>query len=129
MTLPIFSSIMGSVKIVIKVLVVIGCVIGIVTSLLGLLDAQSKAAFTDAEVTRVKIWETGKLSAFIVGALIFGLIASGKQSGRQVMVIFGVLLIGCGVFVMLMKSYIPGVIFASGGLISGVGAIVSKDIE
>ena len=45
LTLPTFSSIIGSVKIVIKVLVVNG----IVTSLLGLLDAQPKGAFTDAE--------------------------------------------------------------------------------
>ena len=106
---------------------VIGGAIGLITSLLGIVDARSKVAFTDADQLRVLRTNMLVLLVMTVAAITFGFIASSKRSGQPAMVIFGVLMIACGVFTFIFDSYFPGVVFAAGGLVSSLGALFSKD--
>ncbi len=114
-------------KTLVKVLVIVGVVIGSVMIILGLLDASAKAGFTDAEDTRANVVNMILLLAVMVGALVFALIGTAKRANKALMIIFGILLIPCGVLSILMKSYMPGSFFIVGGLIASVGALFSNE--
>ena len=113
-------------KTLVKALVIVGAVIGIVITALGLLDAISKSAFTDSEQTRSRVVDAIKILAVSGAALAFGLVATSKRSSRTTMIVFGALLVPCGILAILLKSYVSGPFFAVGGLIASLGAAFSR---
>ena len=114
-------------KIAVKLLVILGAVIGIVTGLGSLMDTRSRVVFSDPDGLRQMNISMILLLTFSAAAVVFGFIAAGKKSNRIAMVIFGLLIVGCGAGVILQGSYFPGGIFVVGGLVSSLGALLSKD--
>lgn len=122
-------------KTAIKVLVIIGVIIGIVWSFFGFfgsgvlmsfektfsgLEAEKEAKYTDAAVRSVFA-----LILIIVG-LVFGIIASKKATGKITTIIMGVLLGACGITATILYSYIAGPIYALCGLLAIIAGLVQK---
>ena len=104
-----------------------GAIIGIIMGLMGILDARSRVVFTDADALRQMYLNLITMLAVSVAAMVFGLIASGKKSGRIMLIIFGLMVVACGVVVIWLKSYFAGGLFLVGGLVSSLGALFPKD--
>ncbi|MFW6139216.1 MAG: hypothetical protein ACOC7U_08585 [Spirochaetota bacterium] len=62
----------------------------------------------------------------IITGLVFGIIASAKESIKVVILIMGVLLIGCGVLATVWNSYVSGPIYVLAGLLAVIAGLVMK---
>ena len=119
-------------KTIIKILVISSAIVGTVIGFLDILDVSSKTAFTAADNLSVYRWGMVKLFALIAGGLVCGLASARKKSNRMTMVILGIPILICGILILLTKTqtseaiFLPGAVFIAGGLISSVGAVISK---
>jgi hypothetical protein len=123
-------------KTAIKILVIIGVIIGIIWSLFGFFGAgvflgiEKGLTGEIAQERQSKYEDVGVRSAFalmvIIVGLVFGIIASVKTSGKTTTIVMGVLLGGSGVIATILYSYVAGPIYSLGGLLAIIAGLVQK---
>ena len=123
-------------KTAIKVLVIIGVIIGIIWSFLGFFGAAffmgmeegltgSIETEKEAKYTDVAVKSAFALMAIIIG-LVFAIIASKKATGKITTIVMGVLLGGCGIGATVLYSYVAGPIYVLCGLMAVIAGLVQK---
>ena len=123
-------------KTAIKVLVIIGVIIGIIWSFLGFFGSAVFSVMEEGltgEISpdkAVKYENVGVKSAFalvaIILGLVFGIIASGKTAGKGTTIVMGILLGGSGLIATILYSYVAGPIYILGGLLAIIAGLVQK---
>jgi len=123
-------------KTAIKVLVIIGVIIGIIWSFVGFFGAGAFLGIEKgltgevSEEKQSKYENVGVRSAFalmaIIVGLVFGIIASVKTSGKVTMIVMGVLLGGSGIIATILYSYVAGPIYILGGFLAIIAGLVQK---
>ena len=108
-------------KTAIKVLVILGVIIGIIWSFFGFFGS-ALLSYEDLGVKSVFA-----LVAIILG-LVFGIIASGKTAGKGTTIVMGVLLGGSGLIATILYSYVAGPIYILGGFLAIIAGLVQKQI-
>ncbi len=115
-------------KTAIKVLVIIGIIIGIIWSFLGFFGSAIFAVIDqdkEAKYENVGVKSALALVAIILG-LVFGIIASGKTAGKGTTIVMGVLLGGSGLIATILYSYVAGPIYILGGFLAIIAGLVQK---
>ena len=123
-------------KTAIKVLVLLGVIIGIIWSFLGFFGSAFFAGMEEgltgeiAPGKEAKYVNVGVKSAFalvaIILGLVFGIIASGKTVGKGTTIVMGVLLGGSGIIATILYSFVAGPIYILGGFLAIIAGLVQK---
>ncbi len=123
-------------KTAIKVLVIIGVIIGIIWSFLGFFGSAFFSVWEEGLTGEIspdraaKYENVGVKSAFalvaIILGLVFGIIASGKTAGKGTTIVMGILLGGSGLIATILYSYVAGPIYILGGLLAIIAGLVQK---
>lgn len=127
----------------IKILTIIGGVVGIIWSIVqfftllfgGAIVAATKDTIGSGGGRQVMesaksgmLASIGSIIAVIVG-LIFGILASGKKIGRMPTIIHGFLLLVAGVLATIWHSYVAGPMYILGALLAILAGAMMKKIE
>ena len=123
-------------KTAIKVLVILGVIIGIIWSFFGFFGSAVFSVMEEgltgeiAPGKETKYENVGVKSAFalvaIILGLVFGIIASGKTAGKGTTIVMGVLLGGSGIIATILYSLVAGPIYILGGLLAIIAGLVQK---
>ncbi len=115
-------------KTAIKVLVILGIIIGIIWSFFGFFGSALFSVITPDKETKyenVGAKSALALAAIILG-LVFGIIASGKTAGKGTTIVMGILLGGSGLIATILYSYVAGPIYILGGFLAIIAGLVQK---
>ena len=123
-------------KTAIKVLVIIGVIIGIIWSFFGFFGTAffsgmekgltgEIAPDKEAKYADVGVKSVIAFVAIILG-LVFGIIASGKTAGKGTTIVMGVLLGGSGIIATILYSFVAGPIYILGGFLAIIAGLVQK---
>jgi len=123
-------------KTAVKVLIIIGVIIGIIWSFLGFFGAAffsgmekgltgEIAPDKEAKYENIGVKSAFALVAIILG-LVFGIIASGRTAGKGTTIVMGILLGGSGIIATILYSYVAGPIYVLGGLLAIIAGLVQK---
>lgn len=125
-------------KTAVKILVIIAAVIGIIWAIVGFfgmaIGGGFLAAFEETEEAVQEIVEPSVMTMMklvgsfvvIIAGLIFGVIASGKETKPVAGIVLSALLIVCGISATVWASYIAGPLYILCGILGLVANATAK---
>ncbi len=124
-------------KTAVRVLVIVGCVIGFIWSIVGFFGGMGggvigKLAEDDKLADEsINIAAYSIISFFVViASLVFGIVCSREKSKKAATIVNGLLLLLCGIIVTALKSWIAGPLFILSGFLGFLaGLMIKADIS
>ncbi len=125
-------------KTAIKILVIIAAVIGIVWAIVGFfgvaIGGGFLAAFEESDDAAREVVESSAMTMMklvgtfvvIIAGLIFGVIASGKETKPVAGIVLSALLIVCGISATVWASYVSGPLYILCGILALVANATGK---
>jgi len=124
-------------KTAVRILVIIAGVVGIVWAIIGFFGVAAGGSISTVFQTADEAKQTIEQSTttmtkligsliFVVAGLIFGTMASGKESKKVTGIVLSVLLILCGIITTSLASYVTGPIYVLCGILALIANAASK---
>ena len=119
-------------KTAVKVLVIIGAVIGFIWGVVAFFGSAFAGAIVEiAEEEGAEELQDVGVNAFVaffvvIAGLVFGLVCAREKSGKATTIVNGLLLLLCGIAATALQSWIAGPLYVVGGFIGFLAGLMSK---
>ena len=120
-------------KTAVKVLVIIGAVIGFIWSIVvvsAVVGGAIEAALTKEDAKKEEIIEAATYAIFAliptVAGLVFGLVCAREKSSKATTIVNGLLLLLCGIAATALQSWLAGPIYVVGGFVGFLAGLMIK---
>ena len=119
-------------KTAVKVLVIIGAVIGFIWGVVAFFGSAFAGAIVEiAEEEGAEELQDVGVNAFVaffmvIAGLVVGLVCAREKSGKATTIVNGLLLLLCGIAATALQSWIAGPLYVVGGFIGFLAGLMSK---